>query len=233
MVWPKLTVANYPEMLRKLSASVFLVTTACVWLLRIEIAPIDQALRSFDISQVKLLGEFPVPSGTVTAAFLIAVLSESVKLHDKVSRLFQVRSAFDYRWILVPMALCASATIGRGQLRRLAVERDRLMAEVFYKYVSGSNNPEIDKHLVTQALTAWSWYWICVEAIAVIIPTALILAYYNLWQCSTLLLGVVILLQLIMKSFRAEASKYAEAEVDAILADADRQQRVKAVFNAL
>lgn len=232
MAWPKLTVSNYPEMLRKLSAGVFIITASCICVIRIEVAPVDQWL-SLNMSQIKVFGEVSLPIGTVVVAFLAAVISEAIKLHDKISILFRIRKIFDCHWILIPMALCSGGAVSTRQIRRLSDESDRLMREVFYKYASSASDSKIDNHLLTQALTAWSWYWICVEAMVFIIPTAIILALYGQWRSSTIILLGIFVLQLIMKIFYSEATKYADAECSAILADQDRREAVKAIFDAL
>jgi hypothetical protein len=167
-------------------------------------------------------------------AFLIAFLSESIKLHDKVSDLLRIRSEFDTRWILIPMALLSSATLTSAQFEKLRAERGRLMDDVFYAYASGSAKRQmIDDHAITQALTAWSWYWLCVEAIAVVIPTAAILAFsgQSFWVES--LLAIVLSLMLMMRVFRADCAKYADSQVRQILNDISRRTAVAATFNAL
>jgi hypothetical protein len=175
MVWPKLTVSNYPEMLRKLSAAVFIISVACIALLRVEIAPIDQLSSQLDIDQIKVWGQVSVSFGTVAVASVIAVISDAIKLHEKISNLLCVRSVFDCRWILMPTALCSGAVIESHRIRRLTSDCETLMRNVFYEYAASSSAVKIESHLITQALTSWSWYWTCIEATVVIITTAIIL----------------------------------------------------------
>jgi hypothetical protein len=234
MVWPKLTVSDYPEMLRKLSAAVFLVVVGCIWFLRIHVGAVDRVFRSFDLDhEVTIFGPLSIPFGTFIVAFVIAVISESIKLHDKISDLLRIRAVFDIRWILIPMALLSNTTIESKRFIRIMSDRQRLMREVFYKYASSSKDAEIDRHLVTQALTAWSWYWVCIESNVIVLPTAALLAWFGQWLASTVTLTIAFLGHLLMKLFRAEANKYAEAEVSQILADEDRREAVKSVFDAL
>jgi hypothetical protein len=234
MVWPKFTVSDYREMLRKLSSSAFLVTVACVWLLRSKIAVINQLLGSFDlVSDFKLLGSISIPFGTVLVAGVVGFLSESVKLHDKISDLLHIRAIFDVHWILIPMALVSGATVDRARFERIKTDRKRLMGEVFYRYASSGKNTEIDSHLVIQALTAWSWYWVFVESLTIIIPTAAIFGYFGHWKAATLILMLSLLLQSLMRVFRSDANRYAQAEVSEILSDGSRLLAVKALFDAL
>ena len=234
MVWPKLTVSDYSEMLRKLSVSVFIVTIVCVWLLRSHVAAADKLFDRLDLAPgMVLLGYISIPVGTFLVAVVVAFIFESVKLHDKISEIFNIRAMFDVRWILIPMALLSGAVVTSAQYDRITAERRRLMREVFYKYASSAKAAQIDVHLIIQALTAWSWYWLCVEAIAIIIPTALLLAWFSQWTASTIMIALAMFLQLLMSVFRNEANKYAEAEVGEILADDARRQAVRSVFDAL
>jgi hypothetical protein len=135
MVWPKLTVSDYREMLRKLSASSFIVTALCVSLLRSQIVAVDMLFQSLHVvPPIKALDSISIPFGTFIVAVIMAVVSEGVKLHDNVSDVLGIRAAFDVRWILIPMALLANATVDEARLNRIEIDRKRLMAEVFYKY---------------------------------------------------------------------------------------------------
>ena len=182
MIMPKLTVTNYPEMLLKLWAANFLVTIGCLWLLRIYVGPIDEALKHLDATPaVPVFGTVTIPFGTFVVAFLISIFSAGIKLHDKISDALRIRSEFDIRWILIPMALLSGAALTTAQFEKLKIDARRLMGEVFYTYASSTAGKQvIDEHAITQALTCWSWYWVCVEAIAVLIPTAAIFAYASL-----------------------------------------------------
>jgi hypothetical protein len=235
MVWPKLTVSDYREMLRKLSASAFVMTIICVSLLRSRIVAVEQFFHVLDAdsAMIKVLGPISIPFGTFVAAFIVAIISESIKLHDRISGLLGIRAAFDLYRILVPMALLSGATVDGARFSRIVADRRRLMREVFYEYASSAKDADIDNHLVIQALTAWSWYWLFVESIVIIITTAAVLTWFGHWRLSTLMLAVAMVLQLIMTIFRSESNKYAEAEVSAILAKEDRRQAVRSVFDAL
>lgn len=234
MVWPKLTVSDYPEMLRKLSATLFLVTLGCLSLLRAQIPSVDDFFSRFDVSrEITLVGSIHVSLGTVVIAFIVAAISESVKLHDKISGLLGIRAGFDVYRILIPLALLSSATVGDSRYGKIMTDRNRLMREVFYAYASSAKDTKIDKHLVIQALTAWSWYWFCVESITIIAAAAVVLARFGQWTTATLMLALILVLQLLARIFQAEANKYAEAEVSQIVADAARREAVKSVFDAL
>jgi len=236
MVIPKLTVSNYPEMLRKLSTGTFFVTLACLFLLRALIGDVDSLLRALDVitRPVSLFEAVRIPFGPFLFAFLVAVLTESIKLHDKISNLLKIRLEFDIRYILMPMALLSSSPLKPLQLDKLSIERRRLMDEVFYKYASSSSSKQvIDGHAITQALTSWSWYWLCAESIVILILTVAALVYANQTIWGLILLGIVLLLTLLMRIFRLECSKYAGTQVRQIVNDPERQMVIAETFDAL
>src|SRR6185295_13156068 len=134
MVMPRLTVSNYPEMLRKLSTAMFFIAAACVTLLRSKIGVIDEFLRPLDISDIPIFTAIKIPFGSFLIAFAMAFASEAIKLHDAISSVLGIRFKFDVRWILIPMALLSGARIAFGQFQKIKTERDRLMGEVFYEY---------------------------------------------------------------------------------------------------
>src|SRR5258708_11879882 len=101
MIMPKLTVSNYPEMLRKLSTATFFVTAACLELLRSHVDYMDGALKHLDIMTpaVPIFGPVKISIGIFLVAFVVACISEAVKLHDKISDVLSIRSQFDLRLI--------------------------------------------------------------------------------------------------------------------------------------
>ena len=234
MTMPKLTVTNYPEMLRKLSAAMLFVMIGCLSVLRAQIPVFDDAFKHLDFifPAVPVLGPITIPFASFLTAFVIACITESIKLHDKLSDLFKFRHEFDIRWILIPIALLAGATLSVTQMEKLRYARQPLMGQTFYKYAS-STKPEIDPHTITQALTSWSWYWICVEATAVLIPTGAILAYVGKYSWSTAIALVVLVLLTLLRVFHFDCAKYANSQIEQILSDSDRRSAVVAAFNAL
>lgn len=234
MVWPKLSVADYPEMLRKLSVEMFFLVIACIWILRSHIPEIEGVFKRFDVTpNVSVFQGVSVPFGTFIVALLLAGITEATKLHDKWSNALGIRSVFDVRWILVPLALESTSTLGPRGVEKIRINRKHLMAEVFYRYATSAKQSDIDPHLITQALTAWSWYWTCIEANTVLVPTALLFVWFGHWQLAAFLAALILGLLLAMKLFRAEAAKYADAEVREILSNQDRRLSIKTVFDAL
>ncbi len=71
MIMPKLTVSNYPEMLRKLSTATFFVTAACLELLRSHVDYMDGALKHLDIMTpaVPIFGPVKISFGIFLVAY--------------------------------------------------------------------------------------------------------------------------------------------------------------------
>jgi hypothetical protein len=232
---PKLTVKNYPEMLRKLSTAAFVVCVACLTYLRSSVVSIDKMLNYLDAvipANAPFFSSMKIPLGTALIAFVIAVFTEAVKLHDKISDALEIRKTFDVWWILKPMAKLSGAKLTKARASKLEPERKRLMGEVFYKYAS-STKPKIDRHTITQALTAWSWYWLCLEAIVIIILTAVIALLAKQFIGAAVLVAVAITLSLLMCWFWSDCKKYADSQVRQILNDKTRKTAIVAIFNAL
>ena len=100
--------------------------------------------------------------------------------------------------------------------------RHAIMRKAFYPYVSGAK-PEIDSQLIQQALDAWSWFWIGLEATTLVTVTG-----FSLIACSEMsvglqtLAGALAFALLGLPSLRNQCKRYAIAQVRAILADPTR-----------
>ncbi len=233
MTWPRMTVSNYEEMLRKLSFCAFVVSIGCIALLRSKIDIVETYFSVLDVKMPWTL--FEIPSATVGIAVLVAVLSEATKLHDKISAIFKIRHEFDLRWILLPAALLSGAKVDSLKWERLKASRHNCMQQVFYRYVSSGseNNKEIDQHAITQALTAWSWVWLCAETALFLFLTGAILLGFGVYNYAALVFVFVVILLVAQRVLSFEAKKYAEDELRQILSNAKRRQAVRAVFDAL
>ncbi|MGE3757732.1 MAG: hypothetical protein AB7H97_08250 [Pseudobdellovibrionaceae bacterium] len=235
MTIPKLTVSNYPEMLRKLSAAAFFVTLACVSVLRAKIESINTLLNALDIStDIRVVGPVEFPLGTVIVAALVAFVSEAIRLHDKVSDWLKIRAEFDLRFILIPAALMSGASLNWAQFGKLRSDRTRMMGEVFYEYASSSSGKAaIDPHAISQALTTWSWYWLCVEAIVLLLVTSAFFAVEGQYPTLAAILASILALLMLMGVFKSDCGRYADSQVRQVLSDESRKAAIAAKFNAL
>jgi hypothetical protein len=233
------TTKNYDEILRKLASFAFYETYIITLVLR--------ANPRFDafFTAVESWG----PVGKVVAviphhevfnlsgiviAFLVAILTHMFKFHDKISDVFGIRSRFDRKSILIPLAHRVGSIVTKDKEEKIVQRRDELMRTLFYKYASSrAEHPLVDKHDIEHALTAWSWFWVCVEG----------LVYFGLgafigWWLDSRDLAVafaIVWVALLVLAFvqRISLDGYARAQIDTIAADPTASYDVKQKFDAL
>ena len=107
------------------------------------------------------------------------------------------------------------------------------MRGAFYPFVSGPQ-PQIDPQLVQQAIDAWSWYWIGIEATYVFIVTGLVLIAGSAYQVGFQTIGLTILVAAMgIPAMRAQCERYAVAQVRAIVSDTARAAVARSAFDEL
>ncbi len=95
----------------------------------------------------------------------------------------------------------------------------------------GSSRPQIDPQLIQQALDAWSWLWIGIEATLGFTLTGLGLVAGGLYEAGLLTIGGTLFAAAIsLPTLRSQCRRYAIAQVRAILADPLRAATVRAAF---
>lgn len=229
---PFLTVKSYSEMLTKVATWTFFVSLAVTVVLRVRWPLIDAGLGTLS-PQIPVAG-VELPLGTLAPAFVMALISRVVKLHDRLSDLLGIRRRFDRQEILLPLAAMSGAILTPTQVERIDAARNNLMGQIFYAYASSDpSKSKIDPHYVTMALDQWSWYWILLEALFVIGcgGAVLFLVGDHLVGGAAAWLVVVGLgtLQLIRSSCRG----YAADEIREILKVPGARATIQGVFNAL
>jgi len=91
--------------------------------------------------------------------------------------------------------------------------------------------PAIDQGLVPQALDAWSWFWIGIEAALVFVFTALAIVAGGAPSAGcTTIAATLVLAAFGLPAIRNQCAHYAVAQVRAILSDVDRAQAARAAF---
>jgi hypothetical protein len=163
------TTKNYDDILRKLASFAFYETYIITLLLR--------ANPRFDASFTaveswgpvgKVVGIIPhhevLNLSGIVIAFVVAILTHTYQFHDRISDVFGIRSRFDRKSILIPLAHLVGSVITNDKEAKIAQRRDELMHAVFYKYASSrAEHPLVDKHDIEHALNAWSWFWVFIE----------------------------------------------------------------------
>jgi len=235
---PKLHVKNYSELLSKLCFFLFATSTICFYLLRFHAEPIRNLFRTLAASfpqNLTFAGLAPSDAAPMVLAMILAWLSHSIRWHDRLSDLFGIRHRFDIHQILIPSALLVGANLDQSKYERLLGSRNSLMRTVFYKYSSSGEGDDrvVSNHTLREALTSWSWYWVLLEALSIMIPTSLALAFFSAPNWAFTLSIISILFVGIMQFLYGETSRYARAEIIDIISDPIRANEIRDTFENL
>ena len=143
-------------------------------MLRLYIPGLDRLLSQIDFT-VAFGGDkiLPMPGGYLLPALAVGMLTRIFHLHARISDWLGIRECFDVEVIIAELA--AQLAIDLSLDRRRAIDRSsrhNIMRRAFYPFVSGPQ-PQIDPQLIQQALDAWSWFWIGIEATLVFTLTGL------------------------------------------------------------
>jgi len=229
-----LSPTNYLEMLKKLGSFLFYEVWLATFLLR-EIPDVDAAFRSVENfghvgSALALIpGHEKINLSGFAVALFVAVISYSIQLHDRISDIFGIRKRFDRNYIILPLAVLVGAKLSPTQLNSAVVNRHTLLRTIFYPFVSSTaENPVVDRHEIWRVLDVWSWYWILIESLPVVLVSAVVAAAF---AAHSLLVGfglafIGLLFVTWIYSFRLERFEAIAANPNAALA-------VREAFSAL
>ena len=237
LLLPIFVIRSYSDMLRKLASFLFYETWVVTFVLR-GIPPIDEAFsRSYgkigsalsvipNADKLNLIG--------LGVALVVAGAGYFLQLHDRASDVLGIRKRFDRVCILVPLALMVGAKLTPEKIDRLDVSRDTVMRDVFYKYASSrAENPLVDKHDIEHALSGWSWYWVFIEAILLLLVSSVVAISFGAYEMSASFVLLAMLCWLLAGMQRVRLYRYARPQVEAIAGNANAAAAVKAVFDAL
>jgi hypothetical protein len=234
-----LTPTTYAELLKKLAACLFYQTWAVTFLLR-NIPSIDGAFHA-----VENYGRLGIALTTVPAydklnlagaaiALLAAGFSYAVQLHDRVSDLFKIRHRFDRANIFLPLAVLVGAKFSAMQLNAVDANRVTLMHRVFYKFASSrADKPLVDRHDIEHALDAWSWFWILLEGMVLLIASAVIAIFFETPFLGSGFAAVFILYWILSVLQYSRLERYVRPQVETIAGNKDAAQEVRETFCAL
>jgi hypothetical protein len=240
LVFPFLTTCkNYADVLKKLASFAFYETYFITLLLRsnaqydsfftgIETwGPIGGALQTIPHYDVLNLSGFVI-------AFGVAILTHMFQFHDRISDIFGIRRRFDCKHILILLAQRVGSTLNQEKRRKIVERRDELMHAVFYKYASSrAEKPLVDKHDIEQALTAWSWYWVFVEAIVYFSLGAFVAWWLGSTKLADGFVAVSLASFVLALVQRIRLPRYATPQVETIAGDATAAYDIKSRFDAI
>jgi hypothetical protein len=233
---PFASVTDYPSMLDKIGWYNFFIGVILGLFLANNLPDFNAALGSvltIDVLGVKI--SLPLALGAVA----IAIVSRAIKLHDKISDLFNIRLNFDCEHILSPMFQNVGINVDPSLKKHIRRDRIRLMNRLFYEYASSTEDKcKIDHHNVTMALDQWSWYWILIESLVLLLTSSIIcFVFQNSHVGYGLLLLMIIILALAQLMKERACKKYALIEINEILEDPTRKtevtQEATAFLNAI
>lgn len=223
--------ADYSEILQRVFLSSVATGIGCVLLIANASQPIKDFLDSIplkvDYGQLK-----DIQVLYVFIPFLIALFSRQIKLHDKISNIFQIRYRFDTRNILFPIAKIVGIDLTEEVRRKIQLHRIRLMYNVFYLY-AGFKKPIIDEQLVRTAADNWGWLWSLVESSFLLIVTAIILGSMKRWDLVMWTIIVILVWFLFMFYHWVNCKRGGHRQVEAILADPNRKSSILSYFQDL
>lgn len=230
---------DYSEMMKKLASLLFWETYIVTFILR-ELPDIDQTLSALEtygkigeaLSNIENYQSLNI--GGIAIAMGVAGLAYMFQLHDRVSDLFRIRQRFDIAHILRPLAKLTGANLSKSQLVKLSVNRDTMMRKVFYKYASSkADAPLVDKHDIHHALNAWSWYWMFIEGVVLLLAATVICLSFGAKNFA-LGFGLVLVGDLVVGRIQySRLPRYARPQIESIAADGQAAAAIKREFDAL
>ena len=223
------TVDSYGAMLNKLAISNFFVCLIAFYFLTSQSPALQRFVNDLplqiSISGLKLNIAYIIPP------LLLAIIFRAIKLHDKISTVFQIRAYYDWNYILKPMIKSVEVEIQK----EVAISHRRtLMSNVFYKYVSSKHpEPVVDKHIIEMVLDQLTWYWMMIENAFITFIMCIILVWLGALEHLLPLFYLALGLVIFSKYLQLAAAKYTAQEVETILASHRRKQEIKEQFNAV
>jgi len=228
---PLAQVKDYESMLNRIFICTAIISCVFFAVLRQNWPGFDNAMKLLDFD-VEFGPIKSVKLGYVVPGVVFAFIARMFRMHDRASDLLRIRENFDIHYILEPLAERSGSQLGRLNIQQLRDGRNALMKKTFYRYAS-STDPVIDKHLIYQALDWWSFYWVVVEAIIVIVAIGAIHLAIGSYGTGIVMCASSVVLLLPLQFFYRQCTRYASNEVDDILSDATRKVEVRKAFDAL
>jgi hypothetical protein len=231
---PLAPVTDYQSMLNRIFWFTSASALVAIWMLRLHNSALDELLSQIDF-KVEFGGEkiFPIPGGYLLPALAIGMLTRIYRLHARISDALGIRRCFDIDVIIAEFSAQLEIDLSSVPYERLVEYRPGIMRTAFYPFVSGTH-PAIDQQLVHQALDAWSWFWVGVEATLLFILAGFGLIAGGTYEVGFETIGGTVLLAAIgLPAMRGQCSRYAVAQVRKIAADPARAESIGGAFAAL
>jgi hypothetical protein len=174
-----------------------------------------------------------MPGGYLLPALAVGILTRIYRMHSRISDWLGIREHFDIEVIIKTLAAQVAIDITPIPEEQLIIHRHGIMRRAFYAFVSGPE-PQIDPQLIQQALDAWSWFWVGVEASVVFVLCGLGLIAGSVYEVGLQTIGGTLILAAVgLPAMRAQCKRYAIAQVRAIVSEPVRASVVRSTFAEL
>jgi hypothetical protein len=231
---PLAPVTDYQSMLNRIFWFTSASALVAIWMLRQHNPALNSLLNQIDL-QLEFSSDktLPIPGGFLFPALAVGMLTRIFRLHARISDWLGIRETFDIEVILREFATELDLDVSSLTYEQLAENRHSIMRSTFYAFVGGSR-PAVDQQLIHQALDAWSWFWVGIEATLVFT-----LAGFGLIACGAIVPGLetigiaAVLATFALPAMRRQCARYAVAQVRAIVDDPSRAATVRTAFAGL
>ena len=225
-----LSVKNFQEMLIKLTFWHFIAALFCFYLLNKEVQFFTDVFDGLIITLWKI--KFPVLL-VIFAIVWAGFFSHVLKLHDRISDVFGIRSRYDQKYILLPLANGILDRPSKELKLKIKSQRHNAMSNMFYKFASSTDTePLVGKHNIHQALTTFSWYWLLLEITFTSFVTGITILIFNC-QFSFLAFGLSGFCLLLSFLIIPELHKYTNSQIQRIIENNEASKSVRDYLNAL
>jgi hypothetical protein len=217
---------------------IFWFTTAsalvAIWLLRLHIPGLNGLLNAIDFT-VEFGGDkiVPIPGGYLLPALAVGMLTRIYRLHARISDWLGIRECFDIEVVIGELAAQLAIDLSAISKDELVEQRHNIMRKAFYPFVNGAR-PQLDPQLIHQALDAWSWFWIGVEATLVFMFTGFALIAAGVYEAGFQTIGgTIVVAAIAIPAMRSQCKRYGIAQVRAIVDDPVRASAARSAFDEL
>jgi hypothetical protein len=221
---------NYGEMLNKIGMFTFVIVLGLTLLVSHYSSLVKSFLNTFQVPVE--IWSLHIPVLYVVPALLLATLARIVRLHDQVSDIFRIRERFDIYRLLIPLCGAVGVAVDLAFRDKLRNRRQQAMARTFYRYAS-FEEPVISKAIVLGAIDVWTWYWILLEGIVMLIIASMVLLAVGAYAQSGAIIGLSFLATLLFCTHYDNCGKRADAQIEELIADDQRVIAIRNEFNAI
>jgi hypothetical protein len=231
---PLAPITDYQSTLNRIFWFTSAAALGAVWLLRAHLPAVDLALSRFDFEPQSGVGKIlPIAGGYLIPAVAVGLLSRIFRIHSQLGHWLGIRERFDIDVILAELGRRVDVDVEVVSEEEWLIHRHDLMRKAFYQFAS-SRSPQIDEHLIHQALDLWSWFWIVLEASFLFVVTGLALVAAQVHETGLITFAGAVLVAMVgLPAIRQQCRRYAIAQVRAILVDPVREAIVRQAFAVL